>query len=146
MVIEIDQSGRVEYTSHKTIIGDSLGNIVGLSTKDKRTLQKLYREADKPRVFVTELFSALVALLIKKSWNPTRMYMIDTEYPGKSETIKSSIIKISHKLGISLEAHQLSFGGVGKTSKAHESAHRRFAGKTRDKLVELGAVLRLLLP
>ena len=82
MKIEIDQSGRVEYTSTSTVIGDSNGNSILIRSIDKQYLQKIFRSIDRPQMFVLETFSILVALLIKTTYSPTHIYIIDTEYFG----------------------------------------------------------------
>lgn len=44
MRVEIDQSGKVEDTSKDTVIGDSIGNTIRVTSHDKRVLQQIYIE------------------------------------------------------------------------------------------------------
>ena len=67
MIIEIDQSGKIENTSKNTVIAFSneiFGSIL-VKAKDKREIQKIFRKIGKPRIFVYRLFAILIFLLIK---------------------------------------------------------------------------------
>ena len=145
MKIEIDQSGRVEYTSHKTVIADSLGNAVYVTTSTKKIIQQLYRKAGKPRVFVYELFALLISLLIKTSYNKIHRYLIDTEYPGMSEFIKRYILCFSSKINPKLNPDQISFGSIKEGSISDKIAHEEFLKIKNAKRISLETLLKFLL-
>jgi hypothetical protein len=144
MKIEIDQSGKVEYTSTLTIMADSMGNAVSISAKDKRTVQEVYRVMKRPRMFVLHTFSTLVVYLIQMSYKPGNLYVVDKEYPGKESEIKSLILEGTQRLNISLCKDQISFQSVGKKSNAHVTAYNAFrsegVGKKRISVKQIGAV------
>jgi len=145
MQIEIDQSGKIENTSQLTIIADSVGNCVTLKSKDKKYLQQLFRDAEKPKMFVIETFALSVLFLIKKSFSRSNIYFIDVEYPGKNEIIKSYIIRFAKKIKISIVPEQIQFKLVGKSSKAHETAYGVFSKKVKGENVDIKVILRILL-
>lgn len=146
MKIEIDQSGRTEYTSVNTSIGDSLGNNVLIKAKDKRLIQLLFRKAGKPKLFVMQTFSLLICLIIKKSFNKNSVYIIDIEYPGHNNDILNYVIKFSPKLKILIEKSQIRFSLIGKKSKAHKTAYEFFKKPTRSGFVKNREILKILLP
>jgi len=98
MKIEVDQSGRTEYTSVHTAVGDSLGNGLFIKAKDKRIIQQMFRQEKKPRLFMLQTFSLLIALLIKKSYKKENRYVVDIEYPGHNDIVANYLIKFSKKL------------------------------------------------
>jgi len=145
MKIEIDQSGKVEKTSVKTVIADSLGNNVVVSSKDKRFVQNLYRKAGKPRMFVYELFSLLVAHLIKQSFTKNNLYIIDIEYFHKDDLLTQLIFQFLKKLKIYAEKEQIIFSRIGRKSKAHTEAYLRYLGKRKAKVFSITQILKILL-
>lgn len=148
MRVEIDQSWKIEYTNKQTVLADSQGNGVVLSAKSKRYLQDVFRKAGRPRMFVYEVFAALVTFLIQLAEREGQhnLYVVDKEYPGWSDEIKGMIFKFSRKLDLKLELEQIRFAEVGKGSRAHDNAYLTFKGSRRaTKTIQLEEVLRLVM-
>lgn len=86
MIIEIDQSGKIEETAHDTVIGfaDKKGftRSVMITAQEKRKLQKFFRQLSKPRFYTYKVFSVLVFMLAKDYLHKLDRLVIDTEYPG----------------------------------------------------------------
>lgn len=146
MKIEIDQSGHVEYTATNTVVADSLGSSLLIKSSDKRIIQDVYRSAGKPRLFVPEIFALLLAVLIKTSFQPIHEYIVDLEYPGKTNLIKGLILKFSQRIAVPLKPEQIKFALIGKKSLAHLAAHKRFVGESRGKTIKSEKILRIILP
>jgi hypothetical protein len=146
MKVEIDQSGKVEDTAVKTVIGDSLGNVVVLRAKDKRAIQAVYRLAGIPRIYMIHVFSLLTALVIAKTISKGAEYTIDAEYPGREDEIATLITGFLEKLGYADAKLPMQFLRVGKSSLAHEAAHAAFKQKGLRQHVDQAYVLKLLLP
>lgn len=144
MNIEIDQSGRVEYTSHKTVIADSCFNSVYISAKDKRTLQMIYRELGFPREFTLIVFTALLAVIISKTYQANNNYIIDEEYLGLNKKITDLLLLFLTRLDIRLNVGQISFKQVGKKSQAHINAYKTFKAKNQ-KVLKRTSVDEILL-
>lgn len=146
MKIEIDQSGRTEYTATDTVIADSIGNNIVILAKDKRDIQKIYRLIKKPRIFIINLFSLLISMLIKKPFDKTNLYHIDIEYPGYDCKIRNLIIGFSKKLNYSIDKNQIKFSRIGKKSKAHEYAYNNFKNKNQRQLAKIRLIYKILFP
>lgn len=146
MKVEIDQSGKVEVTSAKTVIADSAGRNLVISAKNKKLIQELYRKADKPRMFVYELFSLLVAILIKQSYLKENIYVVDIEYYRQDDLLRRMILHFLLKLKIVARKDQIIFRAIGKRSKAHDNAYLIFIGKNKTgKKITLKELLKYLL-
>ena len=146
MKIEIDQSGKIEFTSVGTIVGDSQGNFVFIKAKTKRLIQSLFRNAKKPRKFIIETFVFLVAKLIQVSFSKKNIYILDIEYPGKQKEITKSLISICHKLQTQINLSQIRFSHIGKRSKAHSTAYLQFKRKNKKVDITVRSFLRTFLP
>ena len=148
MKIEIDQSGKIENTGKDTIIAFSngiFGSII-ISAKDKREIQKVFRQAGKSRIFVYKLFSVLIFILIKPHLNKINEIVIDMEYPGKSAVIKDFLLREIRKANQKFQKENISFGNIGKKSGAHQIAYKAFKKKNKaDKTVLAKDILKNLL-
>lgn len=62
MRIEIDQSGRVEYTSKPTVVGFSNNKerTIIIAATEKQKLQRYFHRINKPRMFTYTLFAFLI--------------------------------------------------------------------------------------
>lgn len=146
MQIEVDQSGRTEYTAVDTVLADSLGNSILIKAKDKRLVQANFRQRKKIRLFMIELFSLLISYLIAKTYQKENIYILDIEYPGHNIDITHNIIRFCSKLKISLTKDQLRFASIGKKSKAHETAYLTFKKEIKTKPTRLKEVVANLFP
>jgi len=119
MIVEIDQSGKIEQTNLDTIIAlsNSIHYSVILSKKVKRTLQSLFRNNARPRMFIYQTFSALIAILLTKA-KPKTKIIIDVEYQGHEDMIRNQILEYTKTLRKN-GRYIIEFGYVGKTSPAH---------------------------
>jgi len=146
---EIDQSGKIEQTARPTVIAFSNGRKGSLLIlpKEKQIIQKIYRKAGKPRVFIIQVFSALVYLLIEKSkLNKETVFTIDKEYPKYDSLIKSYIIQLSLKRKrIKILPEQIKFQNIGKKSKAHTVANSAYKKRRSSIKVTSQDVLGLIL-
>jgi len=145
MKIEIDQSGKVEATAVKTVVCDSLGNCIVVSSEDKKTIQELYRIAGRPKMFVYELFSLLCALVIKLSYSRAHTYRIDVEYFGQEDLLTRLILQNLQKMKIYISSGQINFHRIGKKSKAHSYAYEVYKQLTKGQKIRLTTILRYIL-
>lgn len=120
MVIEIDQSNKIEQTDKDTIIGLSNGKAftVIIKKQTKRKLQKEFRRQKQSRLFVYVTFIAGVVLLVNYSEikNITEI-IIDKEYLGYEKFLKEVFCRMYgyHNKKIPI----VRFGNIGKKSNAH---------------------------
>lgn len=145
---EVDQSGKVEQTNKITIVpfSNDKNSSISLSSSDKRNLESIYRQAGKGKIFPIQVFTALVYLLIEKYSLEDRIIVIDTEYPGHANLIRSYVVQLANKLKkIELLAENLRFEQVGKSSNAHLTAYSSFKKKRGDKKASAKDILACVL-
>lgn len=123
MSIDIDQSIKIEDTARLTVIADSLGNGVWISSTDKRYLQEMFRKAGRKKMFIIQTFSAAVAFVIHQNKSEHDQYTIDQEYDGLDQEIKTYILRYLRRLGSRMPSENIRFGRVGKKSQAHTFAY-----------------------
>lgn len=146
MRAEIDQSGKVEATSTHTVIAiaNGLRASIMISGREKKKIQQIYRDIQRPRVYVSAVFAALIVLLLHKQRLPHNL-IIDTEYPGHERYILRLLESLGNKAGLNLERVAIDFEQVGKKSPAHQVAYMAFRNKKADYVVSAKEVLQLLL-
>lgn len=143
LIFKIDQSDRVEYTSHNTVIAFSNGKkkAILIKAKEKRILQKSFRESGKSQVFVFRLFSLLIFLLLEKE--SFQEIIIDIEYPGKGDLIKNYLLEDFKKAGRKISPDNINFRLIGKSCEAHWHGYYVFKGKRKpEKVITAKEVLK----
>lgn len=133
MVIEIDQSEKIEYTHKNTVVAFSngiFGSII-IKSKEKRKIQEIFRKAGKPKIFVYDLFAALIFILLKKHINKIERIVIDEEYPGKENIIKNFLLREIRKIRPNFFKESIIFARIGKKSPAHFLAYGITTNKNR---------------
>lgn len=134
MRIEIDQSGKIEDTNRLTVVAYSDGESgsILISGKDKRLIQRFYRDLGQPKIFVYKLFAVLIYVLIKDKLSCFNQIIIDTEYLGYEKLIRSFIIEIISKQKQKIRKDVFSFHSIGEKSRAHKVAIKSFTAKRAD--------------
>src|SRR3989344_1701383 len=147
MKYQIDQSGKIEQTNKITVIAFSnhKSGSISLASKDKKILQEIYRNANKPKMFAIQVFATLVFLLIRKYKLDSQTITIDKEYPGYENLIKSYIFQLIRKSIITNSNNLvISFQTIGKSSGAHEVANKCFKKGKTDFKTDYKEVLGLI--
>ena len=145
---QVDQSGKIEDTAKLTVVALSNGlqKSIILSAKDKRDLQKTFREAGKPKVFSLQVFAALVYILLEKSQVKDNVITLDKEYPGHENLIKSYIVQLINKRKkVRLHEGNIRFGLIGKLSPAHNLAYISFKKKRADLKATYNDIIAMVL-
>ncbi len=124
MAIQIDQSGKIEDTSHSTVLAasNSVKFSIVLSAKEKRRLQQKFRKIGYPRLFIDYVFAALLYILfteVKRS-----QYIVDTEYTGHTKIVENLLKFI-------LTDASIIWKQIGKGSPAHDLAYKTFSEKIK---------------
>lgn len=134
-IYKIDQSGRVEYTSHDTIIAFSNGKkkAIKIKAEDKRLLQRYSRDAGKRRVFTYRIFALLIFLLLKNE--EFEELIIDTEYPGRGDLIKNYLLHDFEGIGRKIEPNAIHFRQIGKNCEAHWHGYYVFKNEREAKII-----------
>jgi len=138
MIIQINQSNKIEKTNRDSIIGlaNEVSFTVLLRRKIKRKLQEDFRKEGKPRLFVYRTFIASVVLLIKyaKLKNISKI-VIDQEYYGQDRILKSMFLEMGSRFFT--ETPEISFERVGKKSKVHHICYFTMKGRYKvDKVLK----------
>ncbi len=147
MIIEIDQSGKIENTNKPTVLAfsNSISKSILISAKDKRTIQTIYRKINQGKTFITKIFSTMIFYLLKSDIKNLDSIIIDREYPGHESDIKSSILDIFNKEKIKIEPGSIKFTSIGKKSNAHKIAHESYISKKSEIKISANEILRILL-
>jgi len=131
MNIEIDQSGKIENTNVDTVVAyaNHEQRSILLPAKEKRIIQRIYRDAGKPHIFVYRTFSLLIFLLVQDSLGQIQGIIIDDEYPGWHFMVKNFLLQQIRTVIHDFDKHSINFQCIGKKSPAHDKAYTTFTKK-----------------
>lgn len=146
MIVEIDQSGKVEQTNRDTVVGAIFDgtnrSAICFKAKDKRFIQEIFRKQLKGHLFIYRTFAALVFLLVKEKVSSQDRLIIDTEYTGKEGLIKDIILEYFDKS--KLTPPEIIFQRIGNTPPVHYLVYDVYVGNlTPDKIISLTEVIYL---
>ena len=134
MHVEVDQSGRFEYTRQNTVLAFSNGQAytILISARIKRLCEeKLRAKRVKPPRLQVLLFATALFLLLKEHAELIALVTIDREYYGNEALIKQHLINLFHRAGIPFAENRVRFALIGKESPAHKLALETFRGKRK---------------
>lgn len=148
MRIEIDQSGRIEFSASDTVLAYSNQRqfTILIPSIVKRELIRKYREKGKvTKIFFLKLFCAAVFLLVKEILPKVEEIAIDIEYEGNESKIKNILLNHIRKTFPIFDGNKIVFRRIGKKSNAHEIAIGVFRENRKEnriiKLEELEGLL-----
>lgn len=149
MIIEVDQSGKVEDTAVSTILAladNGRTRTVLLSGKLKREALNLLRQRGyRGNEGVLRVFVAGLYLLLEPDLPSLDRVILDDEYPGHDVKIRAMLLEQIRRAYPTFEAQVIVFAKIGKRSPAHKAA----IGVTRgdrepDQVVTRRQLIRLL--
>jgi len=138
MDVEIDQSGRIEYTKHATALALSDGISFSLlipATVKRACIRTLRRQGLTGPTFYVQLFATGLFFLLKDHIEVLTQVVIDVEYTGKETQIKEHLINLLRRAGREVEPWKIQFQQIGKKSPAHELALDTFRGDREPDIV-----------
>ena len=121
MKIEVDQSGKIEQTDMDTVVAFSNNHqyAVLLPKELKRRLISKYK---KEKQIILKLFIICVYYTIKDYLHQLETIVIDNEYEGKQNYIKSLLLDFIRKDYRDFDKNLIRIAHITKKSKAHEVA------------------------
>ena len=121
MHIEVDQSGKIEQTEMDTVIAFSNYHqyAVLLPKEIKRKLINRYR---KDKQIILKFFVICVYYTIRDYLSQIEVIVIDNEYEGKQNYIKSLLLDLIRKNYKDFDKNLIRITHITKKSKAHEVA------------------------
>ena len=131
MNIEIDQSGKIENTNKDTVIAyaNYETRSILLPAREKRIIQRIYRDAGKSHMFVYRTFTILIFLLIRDRLPYIQGIIIDDEYPGQHFLINNFLLQHIRTAVADFDKQSINFQCIGKKSPAHFKAYFTFTKK-----------------
>ncbi len=142
--MEIDQSGKIERLDHDTIIAISNGEqyCVMIPKSLKRAIYSYRNEIKQIRY---KLFCIGIYYCALRFINKNYLIIIDDEYYGKNNLIKSILVSYVQLNHLSFNTDLIRFDRIGKKSNAHHIAIETFRGehKPNETLTE-NQIWRLL--
>jgi len=148
MRIEIDQSGHIETTKDNTALAFSNGRRYAILIPPKTAracVRALRAQRVKAPQLQVRLFAATLFLLLKDHTHEHLSILIDREYMGLDRDIKTRLLYLLRKEGISVDADQIAFGYIGKKSPAHDLAIAVYRGQSKaDRIIDTAELLSAL--
>lgn len=148
MIVQVDQSVKIEQTHADTVIGISNGKQCAaiIPRKIKRKLEDKFRQAGRRRLFSLRTFIAGVVLgLEKMKMKNLSDVVIDIEYVGQERRLSSIFLEMWSRNHDTVP--DVSFKLIGKRSKAHEVCWRTQRGERKPTIVlTYGDLKKLALP
>lgn len=150
-MIRIDQSNKIERPGKSTFLAlaNDTRRVIELPASVKRNVLVIIKKK-KPNVdSVFYLFGLAVFLLIEtilKEKNAALDYfMVDNEYTGHEQLIKSILLRLSEKASYKLNRDQITFALIGRNCRAHELAYGAFRGDVQvDQVVTEEQLIALM--
>lgn len=146
MIIQIDQSGKLEKTNQPTVVGFSNGKskAVIISGYEKLSLKQHFRKQAKRRAYIYKSFDALIFMLLRDE-KALDLVVIDTEYPGQEPLIKSYLLNFVRASGREdLDKSTFIFKPIGKASPSHKVVHDVFTNKATAKELSAKDIIALI--
>lgn len=140
VIIEIDQSGKVEETAKDTVVAfaNEIKKSIRLPKREKRKLQKFFREIGRPRMFSYQVFVTLIFLLIRSYVARLDRIVIDVEYPGQEQLLRNLLAEKIRVIYPDFDRRIIVFQQIGKGSPAHDHAWATYTKECKaDKMLVL---------
>lgn len=135
---EVDQSGKVELLSVNTIIACSNERQYSIKILKKIKQEIYYNYKNKIKQLKYKLFCIGVYYCIEKFLKKPQLIMIDDEYHGRNNLVKSILVSYIRRKYKDFDERLIQFRNIGKNSNAHHVAIETFRGehKPNDVLTE----------
>jgi len=131
MRVEVDQSGRIEYTKEDTALAFSddthFSILIPASVKRICVRELRDRSLSGPTLY-TQLFATALFLLLKDHIRKISPVIIDVEYKGKEAQIKEHLLHLFQRHNITVYPDEIDFDWIGEKSPAHFLALETFRG------------------
>jgi hypothetical protein len=144
MRVEIDQSGRFEYTQQDTVLAfaNGLSHSILISARTKRAcIEKMRTKGIKPPRLQALLFSTALFLMLRNHSRQISLITIDREYYGNERVIKGHLVNLFERAGTPIDPDIIRFDLIGRRSPAHQVAIETFRGKRKPNRVVSDAEL-----
>src|SRR5258708_40285094 len=119
MHIDVDQSGRIEFTKDDSVLAFSNGesSSVLISAVVKRTCIHVLRRRglSGPRLYI-RLFATVLYLLLRDYAPAITQVQIDVEYLGKDAAVKEHLVNLLRRANSPISSDRIQFGHIGKHS------------------------------
>ena len=145
MHIEVDQSGKIEHLNMDMVIAFSNQHQYSIVIR-KSIKREIYIEY-KGRVknLRYKLFCIGIYHCLKDYLHEYQRIVIDVEYKGKENLIKSILLGLIRKSSKSFDSRIIHFGSITKKSNAHAVAIDVFRGHRKpNKIVSPDEVIQFL--
>ncbi len=142
MRIEIDQSGKIEQTDMDTVIAFSnrYQYSVLITKSTKREIFIKYK--GKVKNLKYKLFCIGVYFCIRDYLHEYQLIIIDLEYRGKENLIKSILLNFIRKTYKNFDSKIIRFGSITKNSNAHTAAIDVHRGNRKpNKIISMKEVM-----
>ena len=134
MDVEVDQSWKIEQTSRATALAFSDGMEYAIlipAAAKKEAISVLRSRGKGGKRLYTHLFAAALYHLLKEHLGRLGRIVIDREYEGREGAIKLALLNWIWATHPGFPADAVSFGYVGKQSRAHKRALAVYRGKAQ---------------
>jgi hypothetical protein len=121
-VVEVDQSGRIEFTKEDTVLAFANGmkySILIPATVKRDCVLTLRRLGFAGPNFYLQLFAVGLFLLLKDHIGNISHAILDYEFLGREPEIKRYLSNYLRRAGHTITADQIQFLHIGKHSQAH---------------------------
>lgn len=135
MHVEVDQSGRVEDTRHQTVLAfsNNVQRHLAIGAVAKRELFAAFRNKHKSKkILGIKIFSVLLSLLLEKFLKSAQFIMVDQEYVGYENLIKSYFYPMAISMGVKISSDKIRLGRIGKKPSARKSAIHVFRNEEHE--------------
>ena len=133
-VVEVDQSGRIEYSREDTVLafanGKSYSILIPKVVKRECISTLRLWKLEGPN-FYLQLFSVSLYLLLKDHIEDLYPAYLDREFLGREAEIKRYLLNLFQRRGYTVDANQIQFTHIGKHSPAHFAAYNTLIGKLK---------------
>ncbi len=137
-VVEVDQSGKFENTKHDTVVAFSNGidfTVMIPATVKRDCITALETQGIAKANRNALLFATMLFFLLRHYIDQLHTVVIDMEYRGHEPLIKDHLMNILQRAGHSVHREHITFGYIGKHSRAHTAAIETFRRNRAPNLI-----------
>lgn len=147
MIVEVDQSVKIEQLSRNTIIAlsNDIEFAISIPSAAKRKLQTEFRRRGTPKQFRYRTFMAgVVLLLFHARLKHVPSLVIDREYTGQEQILRGMFVEMCRKLHMKMAP--MAIKEIGKRSRAHDVAFKTMRRRREvDRVLEYNELRKLAL-